>query len=483
MMLSTELFKTTKISCSTPPLPISGICTDSRQARSGDLFVCVTETNAPAYIQEAFSKGCAMAVAMPAFCTSPLIVPVDNPRAALAKIASTFYDKQPSMNIAVTGTNGKSSTVSLVRQMLQYAEIQTASLGTLGLETSHDIEGLNDLPKLTTPDAVSLHKTLQRLAESHTRALAFEASSHGLDQYRLHGVRLKAAGFTNLTQDHLDYHGTLENYFNAKAKLFSEILPIGGVAVVNRSMDYYNTLVSIIAERQQKLIIYGLDPLENPDLLAFNIRFEESYIAFDLKSFDTIYRDIHLKLYGQFQIENVLCALGLSHACGVSMDTLVAAIPSLYNIAGRMEYIGHSKTGGHVFVDYAHTPDALECALTALQPHTKNHLHVVFGCGGNRDKTKRPIMGKIAQDLADYVIVTDDNPRNEDPKDIRASILAACPEAQDIADRHKAIRIAVEHLVKGDCLLIAGKGHEAGQIIGDTVLPFDDRIEAREALQ
>lgn len=469
-------------------ITVTGVCVDSRLIQSGDLFVCLAVQNAQSYINDAISKGCSVVLTAPEVCKvfpktdHVVLIPSDNPRFALAKLAAAFYDKQPLMNVAVTGTNGKSSTVSLVRQMLQFSDINAASLGTLGLEAPASVHGVSDLPKLTTLDAVSLHKTLNRLAEGHVRALAFEASSHGLDQYRLHGVRLTAAGFTNLTQDHLDYHGTMKNYFQAKAKLFSEVLPVGGIAVVNRDINYFNDLVSIIDSRQQQLVTFGLDPAHNPHLLAFNIRFEEAAIVFDLKAFGVLYTDLTLKLYGMFQVENVLCALGLAHACGVAMETLVASIPTLHNIAGRMEYMGQSKTGGHVFVDYAHTPDALERALKSLQAHTKNHLHVVFGCGGNRDTSKRPLMGKIAEALADYVIVTDDNPRDEDPKDIRHQILQDCSKATEIGDRHKAINVAIAHLVKGDCLLIAGKGHETGQIIGDTVLPFDDRKEAKNAL-
>ena len=380
--------------------------------------------------------------------------------------------------MAVTGTNGKSSVVSLVRQLWHLLGYKAASFGTVGLEIDpeHLPNDLPPVPSLTTYDSLSFFGLLKDLASAEMNHVAFEASSHGLDQYRIHGSDLTVAGFTNFTQDHLDYHQDMENYLIAKAKLFTEILPPNRPAVINAGSLYFDRLKTMISN---SVISYGVDVAA--DLVASNIIADGAKITFDLHYNEQIFHGVTLNLAGTFQVENVLCAMAMVIGAGDSLTSILPLLPFLKSVSGRMEFVGSTPVGADVYVDYAHTPDALERALLSLRSHTKNRVWVTFGCGGDRDSGKRPIMGKIADQFADMVIVTDDNPRSEDPSTIRKQIIGDFA-FKEIADRAKAIMYCVTHLEKGDSLLIAGKGHEIGQIIGDKMYPFSDKQQVQAVL-
>ena len=385
------------------------------------------------------------------------------------------YAPQPATIAAVTGTNGKTSVAAFTRQIWAHHGLGAASLGTLGIVGPDFAEP----GSLTTPDPVALHRALQRLAARGIDHVALEASSHGLDQFRLDGLTLSAAAFTNLTRDHLDYHGDMAAYFAAKRRLFAELLPRGGAAVINLDSSEGRELAALCRGRGQRVIGFGADALA--DLRLISARPEGAGQTLLLEAFGTR-RALLLPLMGEFQAMNALAALGLAVATGVPAGEALDALAALQGAPGRMEHAATHPNGAPIIVDYAHTPDALETALTALRPHCRGRLVVVFGCGGDRDAGKRPMMGAIAERLADRVIVTDDNPRSEDAASIRRAILAAAPKAREIGDRGSAIRAAVAMLEPGDVLLLAGKGHERGQIVGDTVLPFDDAEMARAAV-
>jgi UDP-N-acetylmuramoyl-L-alanyl-D-glutamate--2,6-diaminopimelate ligase len=471
--------------------PFVGLSNDSRNVNVGDVFVVIPCDQAEYHAQSAVKAGAVALIAEPGFVEAmgdklgvPILT-VTSSRRALSQAAALLYPDQPEIMVAITGTNGKSSVVTAVRQIWQQLGLAAASIGTLGIDLSYKAKVKVDLPatKLTTPDALTFHQTLNTLAQSQVTHCAFEASSHGIDQYRLHGVRLAAAGFTNLSQDHLDYHETMDAYFEAKSKLFIEILPADKTAVLNVASSYFSALKAMILGRGQTVISYGVD-LE-ADLMATNICLSTDQIRFDLTFQGQTWSDLTLNMVGAFQVENVLCAMGLVIASGVPVSSVVATLPSLCSAPGRMELVGKTPEGSAIFIDYAHTPDALSRALTALRKHVigNGRLRVVFGCGGNRDAGKRAKMGEIALTFADDIYVTDDNPRDEDPAFIRAQILVACSTAHEIGDRHQAIRTAIRQMRPNDVLLIAGKGHEHGQIIGDKVIPFDDRTEAQAILR
>ncbi|MCX7338302.1 MAG: UDP-N-acetylmuramoyl-L-alanyl-D-glutamate--2,6-diaminopimelate ligase [Alphaproteobacteria bacterium] len=459
------------------------ITCDSRLVSPSDLFVVIPCARNLSNAQDAIKAGATTIVAVPSLCDSlaasnPTIrfIKTDNPRLALSLLAGAFYKKQPRILVAVTGTNGKSSVVNMLRQFWEGAGFSAASLGTLGLASKNlDIS----LPSLTTLDPLTLHKTLAELYTRDIQHLALEASSHGLDQYRLHGVTLSAAAFTNLSHDHLDYHGTLDAYFAAKAKLFTEILPDGSPVVLNQDSPFYEKLSTLCLGRNHRVISYSLT--RSAFLQATNIATTEHSISFDLSIDGIFYPTQAIPLVGLFQLENVLCAMGLAIATGLPVSAILKTLSTLLTVPGRLEYVG-SKNNAPVYVDYAHTPDALENVLKSLRRHTLGKLWVVFGCGGNRDASKRPKMGAIAAALADMVIVTNDNPRHENADDIRDQILKSCPLAKNIENRSDAIHYAITNLAIGDVLLIAGKGHEQGQIIGDIIHPFDDRVEALKYL-
>ncbi|WP_158929841.1 UDP-N-acetylmuramoyl-L-alanyl-D-glutamate--2,6-diaminopimelate ligase [Acidisphaera sp. S103] len=454
-------------------LDIAGVTADSRAVVPGDLFAALPGSRADgrAFIADAVKRG-AVAVLAPQGTPWPPGVPQrpiimdPEPRQCLAQIAAVLAGPQPATVAAVTGTNGKTSVVDFTRQLWASTSAKAASLGTLGLIAP----GFDPGPGLTTPDPISLAEMLAGLARHGIDRAAIEASSHGLDQFRLDGVRLAAAAFTNLTRDHLDYHGTLDAYRRAKLRLFGELLPAGAPAIAHADMEPATlTALREIASRR------GLD-FRTVGEQGDRLRLVEAHPRPDgqdlLVMVDGQVRSIALNLPGRFQADNVLVAAALTEALG--MTDVLDRLAVLRGVRGRMERAALLPNGATAYVDFAHTPDALERLLTALRPHATGRLHVVFGAGGDRDRGKRPLMGEMAARLADFAIVTDDNPRSEDPASIRTAIMAACPDAREIGDRAKAIETALNDLSAGDVLVVAGKGHEQGQIVGGTVLPFDD---------
>ena len=456
------------------PPRFAGLTADSRAVRPGMLYAALpgSRVDGRAFIAEAVSRGAA-AVLAPIGTVWPEGVPkrpliVDRePRRALARLAGLHAGPQPRTVVAITGTNGKTSTAEFLRQILTAAGRRAASLGTLGVIGP---DGASQ-PGLTTPDPVSLAETLARLAREGVDAAAIEASSHGLDQFRLDGVQLSAAGFTNLTRDHLDYHGTLEAYRSAKLRLFTDLLPAGATAVASTALDKVTLEVLSGIARARGLVLHrvGADG-DVIHLVRATPRPGGQVLVLDGG------RTIDLPLPGRFQADNALLAAGLAAAVGVA-DPL-SLLPGLVGVRGRMELAVELRDAA-VYVDYAHTPDALERLLLALRPHTTGRLLLVFGAGGDRDRGKRPLMGDAARRLADIAIVTDDNPRSEEPGSIRAAIIGACPGAIEIGDRAAAIAAALDMLRPGDVLAVAGKGHEGGQTIGALTLPFDDVATVR----
>ena len=466
-----------------PDPEIAGLTADSREVGPGYLFAALpgAADDGRSYIGDAIRRG-AVCVLAPSGTTLPNtpdggaieLLTDDNPRRRLALMAARFYATQPRTVCAVTGTNGKTSVAYFARAMWQALGRRAASLGTLGMVAPDGwVKGA-----LTTPDPVALHATLARLAADGIDHVALEASSHGLSQSRLDGVRLTAAAFTNLTRDHLDYHADMASYRAAKLRLFDTILPGGGAAVLNADSPEFDAFAKACRKRRQRVLSYGAKGrdirLESTAPAAHGQR-----IAFTAEGrrFES-----DLALVGAFQAHNALAALGLIVAAGDALDDAAGALAALEGAPGRLQLAATHPSGAPVYVDYAHTPDALMNVLRALRPHTERRLAVVFGCGGDRDRGKRPQMGLIACELADDVIVTDDNPRSEDAAAIRREILAACPRAREIGDRAEAIYAACATLAPGDVLVVAGKGHETGQIVGDTERPFDDVAVARAAI-
>jgi UDP-N-acetylmuramoyl-L-alanyl-D-glutamate--2,6-diaminopimelate ligase len=454
-------------------LDIAGVTADSRHVVPGDLFAALpgSREDGRAFIADAVERG-AVAILAPLGTAWPPGVPPrpiitdPEPRQCLARIAAALAGPQPETVVAVTGTNGKTSAVEFIRQLWTTAGEKAASLGTLGLIAP----GFEPGPGLTTPDPVSLAETLAGLARHGVTKAAMEASSHGLDQFRLDGVRLAAAALTNLTRDHLDYHGTLDAYRQAKLRLFEVLLPAGAPAVAHAEMDTatLTALREIAVRRKLDLRTVG-EQGTRFRLIEARPRPDGQHLTLQVGGHQ---RQVVLNLPGRFQADNALVAAALTEALGLA--DVLDRLPLLRGVRGRMERAARLPNGASAYVDYAHTPDALERLLSALRPHTTGRLHVVFGAGGDRDRGKRPLMGEAAARLADVAIVTDDNPRSENPASIRAVILAACPNAREIGDRAKAIETALNGLAAGDVLVVAGKGHEQGQIVGGTVLPFDD---------
>ena len=462
-------------------LDITGVTADSRAVRQGMVFAALPGARADgrAFIADAVARGAAAILAPEgtawpaeapprAFLTSP------DPRRALALMAAAFYRVQPECVVAITGTNGKTSSVDFLRQIWGAAGRKAASLGTLGVIA----EGLPPGPSLTTPDPVVLHEDLARLARDSVSAVAMEASSHGIDQRRLDGVRLAAAGFTNLTRDHLDYHGNMAAYRAAKLRLFETILPEAAPAIAMADMEAetLSALRDIAARRGLDLRLVGV----GGDALALEAARplpEGQEITFRLAG---ARHEVLLPLPGRFQVDNALLALMLAIATGVAEQSAMAALAHLKGVRGRMERAAILPNGAAIYVDYAHTPDALTRLLAALRPHVAGRLHVLFGAGGDRDPGKRPLMGRAAADAADCVWITDDNPRSENPDDIRAAVLAGCLDAVDAGAREEAIARAMGALGPGDVLAVAGKGHETGQEIAGIVHPFDDAAVVRK---
>jgi UDP-N-acetylmuramoyl-L-alanyl-D-glutamate--2,6-diaminopimelate ligase len=463
-------------------LELTGLTADSREVRPGFLFAALpgTHQDGRAFIDDAIARGAIAVLAPPGTLLAPAcaervaLVTDANPRRRLALMAGRFYVLQPHVVVAVTGTNGKTSVVEFARQIWTAMGVRAASIGTLGVRGE---VAVSNAP-LTTPDPVTLHRVLRTLAEGGVGHLAMEASSHGLEQCRLDGVRLSAAAFTNLGRDHLDYHGDAEAYLRAKTRLFATLLPNEGAAVLNADVPEFAALERLCRDRGHQVFSYGRRGGDLRLIDATPIGDGQRLVLEVLgRDYDT-----RVPLVGDFQIANVLAALGLVLACDGDADIAVGALPRLAGVRGRLEQVARHPGGAPIFVDYAHTPDALETVLTALRPHTAGRLVVVFGAGGDRDRGKRPLMGRVAARLADRVFVTDDNPRTENPSDIRRAIMEACPGATEIGDRAQAIHAAVGTLAAGDVLVIAGKGHESGQIVGNTTTPFDDATVARAAV-
>ncbi|MFD1913383.1 UDP-N-acetylmuramoyl-L-alanyl-D-glutamate--2,6-diaminopimelate ligase [Halodurantibacterium flavum] len=464
---------------------ITGLSVDSREVREGHLFAALpgARLHGAEFIQYALRMGAGAVLTDPAgaraarevLAGSPVpVIVTEDPRAALAFAAALWFGRQPEVMVAVTGTNGKTSVATFVRQIWTALGHNACNFGTTGIEGAFAAP-LNH----TTPEPITLHRLLAQMADEGVTHAAMEASSHGLDQRRLDAVRLRAAAFTNFTQDHLDYHETFDAYFAAKAGLFARVLPDEGVAVINIDDPRGEDMAAIARRREQDVITVGR--AETADLRLIGQRAET--VGQELRfAWQGQARQVHLDLIGDFQASNVLAATALAIAAGERPDAVFDVLPGLVTVRGRMQHVATRRNGAPVFVDYAHTPDALATALRALRPHVMGRLLVVFGAGGDRDKGKRPLMGVAARDHADVVFVTDDNPRSEVPADIRAAILAACPEANEVGDRAEAILRAVDALGAGDALLIAGKGHETGQTIGDSVFPFDDAEQASVAV-
>ena len=460
-------------------LEISGISADSRKVSPGDLFVALhgTKADGTAYVADAVARGAAAVVTGQAGAAdAPVpVLTVENPRRFLALAAARFFARQPETMVAVTGTAGKTSVASFTRQIWAHAGHPAAMIGTTGVTAP----GREDYGSLTTPDPVSLHKLLAELADEGVTHASMEASSHGLDQYRLDGVKLAAAAFTNLGRDHMDYHPTVEHYMAAKMRLFDTLLPKGAPAVIFADDEWSSAAIEAASKAGLDVRTVG----RKGSYLALKRveHFRHKQMA-EVHVGDEIF-EIHIPLAGDFQIANALVAAGLAMSTGVSARDAMAALGHLVGASGRLELVGHAKNGALAYVDYAHKPDALENVLSSVRPFTSGRVIVVFGCGGDRDKGKRPIMGEIATRLADVVVVTDDNPRSEVPEVIRSEIMAAAKGATEIGDRAAAIRSAVSMLSAGDTLIVAGKGHEEGQTIGGVTLPFSDHAELRKALE
>jgi UDP-N-acetylmuramoyl-L-alanyl-D-glutamate--2,6-diaminopimelate ligase len=463
-------------------MDITGLTCDSRQVEPGFLFAALPGTRADgrAYINDALQRG-AVAVLAPfgtdfaASQRAVALLTAANPRRQYALMAANFFETQPDVIAAVTGTNGKTSVVTFLRQIWSKLGHKAASAGTLGISAT----GFQNRISLTTPDSADLHRNLRDLKRFGIGRLALEASSHGLQQHRLDGVRVALAAFTNLTRDHLDYHRDMDAYLAAKLRLFTDILVADGTAVVNADSEYAAAVAAACRRRRLTVIRYGRAG-DTVRLMACNPLAAGQRITVEL---DGAPASTTLPLVGEFQVSNALCALALAIASGEDARSALGCLETLTGAPGRVHLAGRHRNGATVFVDYAHTPDALANVLGALRPHAKHRLHVVFGCGGDRDPGKRPQMGDIARRLADVVIVTDDNPRGEDAAAIRRQILAACPDARDIGDRAEAIREAVKGLAAGDLLVVAGKGHERGQIVGNETRPFDDNRAVKDALR
>ncbi len=458
----------------------TGLTSDSRKVEAGYLFAALpgSKTDGARFLPDAVARGASAVLARPEMAADAAALGIafiadENPRLRLAKMAAAFYGAQPDTVAAVTGTKGKSSVVAFLREIWTQLGEKAASLGTVGV-----VGPKGEMPlHHTTPDPVEIHQLLAQLKRDGAEHLAIEASSHGLDQYRLDGVAVAAAAFTNITRDHMDYHATFQDYLAAKLRLFNEVVSAGGVAVVNCDADHAGDFVAAAEKRGLRLVTVGET--------GKTIRLKSRQSRGDAQQLGIVHDGqtytVSLPLAGAFQASNALVAAGLAIGLGASAEKVFAALAHLKGAPGRMEKVAFSVSGAPIYVDYAHTPDSLEKVLQALRPHTAARLHVMFGCGGDRDKGKRPLMGQIAAALADEVIVTDDNPRSEDPALIRKEILATAPRAREVGDRAEAIRAAIGSLQAGDVLVLAGKGHETGQYVGSDVRPFSDREEAVKA--
>jgi UDP-N-acetylmuramoyl-L-alanyl-D-glutamate--2,6-diaminopimelate ligase len=461
-------------------IPILGLTADSRAVKPGYLFAALpgSRTDGARYIAEALQRGAA-AILVPqggahVFDGAPVVEDAD-PRRRLALIAARFFSAQPEVAVAVTGTNGKTSVASFVHQIWEQMGYSAASLGTVGVVGPSGTQTLAH----TTPDPVELHRILADLAKSGVTHLALEASSHGLEQRRVDGVRFAAGAFTNISRDHLDYHPSFEAYFNEKLRLFGELLTSGAGAVIDVDSKAGEQVAALAKSRGLSMMSVGRSGKTLRLVSAEQDGFGQRLVVEHQGGKDTF----RLPLVGAFQASNALVAAGLCMATGAKAEKVLPLLANFRGARGRLDLAGTTKTGAPIFIDYAHTPDALAKALDALRPYVRQRLVVVFGCGGDRDKGKRPEMGAVAVDKSDVAIVTDDNPRSEEPADIRREILATAPGAVEIPGRAAAVAEAISDLKRGDVLLIAGKGHETGQIVKGIVIPYSDHDAVDAALR
>jgi UDP-N-acetylmuramoyl-L-alanyl-D-glutamate--2,6-diaminopimelate ligase len=478
----TELIAPVPAPAGFPDCEIVGLTADSRTVQPGFLFAALpgTRQDGRSFAAAAIQRG-AVAIltdSVEALALPPerrdrvAIVTDENPHRRLALLAARFHGPQPPTIAAVTGTNGKTSVVHFTREIWTAVGHPAASLGTLGLVTHSGCRP----GALTTPDPTALHRDLAELARQGIEHVAIEASSHGLHQFRLDGLLVAAAAFTNLTRDHLDYHGDMVNYRAAKERLFTALLTPRGFAVLNKDSEEFPHLAAFCRNGGHTVVAYGADPTADLRLVAREPRVGSQALVLEIFGQRS---ELVLPLAGEFQAMNALAALGLVIATGTPASAATEALTGLTGVPGRLQFVAELEGGGAIVVDYAHTPDALATVLAALRPHASGRLVALFGCGGDRDAGKRPLMGGVAANLADRVYVTDDNPRSEPPAAIRRAILQAAPNAIEIGDRRRAIATAIAELASGDLLVIAGKGHETGQIIGTEIHPFDDAAIAR----
>jgi len=467
---------------------INMISPDSRNIKKGGLFIAVRGENQDGtkYIKQAIQNGAIAIITHSDVNTQDIpdeieVIKSDNPRQYYAQYCAKFYQPKPKYYSAVTGTNGKTSVANFTQQIWSKKGYNAIATGTLGFTGC----GYELKSSLTTPEPALLHQQLKQVKqEKQVDFVCMEASSHGLDMNRLDGIEFTSAGFTNLSRDHLDYHKDMHTYFRAKSYLFEKLLSSDGYAVLNSTIPEYNQLKEICDNRKIKTISYGLlEKSKNgitPDIHIIGYKTNSTGFDIDM-SVMGVEIQTTIQIAGLFQIENILCALGLS---GINDDIIenTQFIDSISGVRGRLEYIGMTQKGGIVYVDYAHTPDALKAVLQTMRNHSKKKLNVLIGCGGNRDTGKRPIMGKIACDYADNVYITDDNPRNEKPDNIRRDVMVGAISGIEINGRENAIMQSIKELKQGDVLIVAGKGHEQGQIIGDKILPFDDSEIIRRAI-
>lgn len=456
-------------------LGVTGFAIDHRKVAPGTVFGAFegTQLNGEDFIPAAIEAGAIAVVARPAARVEGAVhIADDRPRRRFARLAAKFFGPFPGITVAVTGTNGKTSTVELTRQLWRMAGFHAASIGTLGVTTGDD----RVVTGLTTPDVVTFLSNMAGLQREGVTHAAFEASSHGLAQFRTEGLPVSAAAFTNLSRDHLDYHGTMEDYLAAKLRLFSEVVDAGGTAVVWVDDSSSRDVLGVARQRGLRTITVGS---AGDDLKLVARRPTQLGQMLEIAAAGAVHK-VALPLIGAYQAANALCAAGLVVATGGDVATTLQNLARVQPVRGRLERAGLTRAGAPVYVDYAHTPDGLRAAIEALRPHTGDKLHLVFGAGGDRDTGKRPEMGAVAVELADQVYVTDDNPRSEDPAAIRAAVLAGAPGAIEVGGRREAIRAAIRAAGPRDVVLIAGKGHEQGQIVADRVLPFDDVTVARE---
>lgn len=458
-----------------PDPHISGLTADSRAVSRGFLFAALSGVKADGadYIQQAEENGAAAILAKPGVKTKLPLIADAEPRRRLAQIAARYYPRQPEVVAGVTGTNGKTSTARFAAQLWTLLGYEAGSIGTLGAQSRVYERPLGH----TTPDPVTLHEALDAMARAGVNRLAMEVSSHGLAQFRADAVNFRVAAFTNITQDHLDYHPTFEDYFAAKGRLFSHLLSKDGSAVVNMDGEGAERIIEIARARNVPTILTGV---KGRDVKLVGCRPHLGGLALEIDCNGYLYR-ADPPLIGAFQAENALLAAGMVIGSGARAYDVMLQLDKIEGAPGRMEFVAEVGRGG-VYVDYAHTPDAVATALAAIRPHAPGRVIAIVGAGGDRDRRKRPLMGAAAKTYADHIIITDDNPRTEDPASIRAEILKGCPDAVEIGDRAEAIAAGVAMLSEGDVLLILGKGHEAGQQVGDQVFPFDDASVARNAV-